>query len=42
MLEWIKRYRALAEEANVASIAAKNKLQVLKKVVTGMNQNNYQ
>ena len=41
-LEWIKGYRALAEEANVASIAAKNKLQVLKKVVTGMNQNNYQ
>lgn len=40
-LEWIKGYRALAEEANVASIAAKNKLQVLKKVVTGMNQNNY-
>ena len=41
-LEWIKGYRTLAEEANVASIAAKNKLQVLKKVVTGMNQNNYQ
>ena len=41
-LEWIKGYRALAEEANAASITAKNKLQVLKKVVTGMNQNNYQ
>lgn len=41
-LEWIKGYRTLAEEANAASIAAKNKLQVLKKVVTGMNQNNYQ
>lgn len=41
-LEWIRGYHALAEEANVASIAAKNKLQVLKKVVTGMNQNNYQ
>lgn len=36
-LEWIKGYRTLAEEANVASIAAQNKLQVLKKVVTGMN-----
>lgn len=41
-LEWIKGYQALAEEANAASITAKNKLQVLKKVVTGMNQNNYQ
>lgn len=30
-LAWIKEYHILAEEANAASIAAKNKLQVLKK-----------
>ncbi len=41
-LEWIKGYRTLTEEANAASITAKNKLQVLKKVVTGMKRNNYQ
>lgn len=41
-LEWIKEYNTLADDANVASVTAKSKLQVLKKVVTGMKQNNYQ